>query len=63
MHPKHPTSRRRSYTKGTSSTNCVSVVMAGLTMANQAQQAQNLEKVTDYVEETHLDADKMAKVS
>jgi len=32
-------------------------------MAHQAQQQQNLEKVTDYVEERQLDADKMAKVS
>ena len=32
-------------------------------MANSAQQKENLEKVTDYVEERQLDADKMARVS
>ena len=31
-------------------------------MATKAQQNQNLEKVTDYVEEHVLDADRMAKV-
>ncbi|EKU22220.1 hypothetical protein NGA_0204200, partial [Nannochloropsis gaditana CCMP526] len=34
---------------------------SGKTMATKAQQKENLEKVTDYVEESVLDADRMAK--